>query len=139
MIIATTAELFKDSFELKGIHIEQECLTDNDKIFCDQEQMQQVMLNLFLNAFEAMEEGGQLKVKVFREADRLMIMVKDTGCGIPEEELKKMFTPFYTTKKDGVGLGLIITQEIIKSHGGEIKVKSELGRGTEFIIALPTK
>ena len=68
-----------------------------------------------------------------------MIAVRDTGCGIPEAQLKTLFTPFHTTKKNGVGLGLIVTQEIVKSHGGEIKVESQVGRGTEFTIALPVK
>jgi len=63
--------------------------------------------------------------------------LKDTGCGIPQEQMKTLFTPFQTTKKDGVGLGLIITREIIKLHGGEITVESEIGHGTESIVTLP--
>jgi signal transduction histidine kinase len=67
----------------------------------------------------------------------LIITISDTGCGISVENLKKLFTPFQTTKKGGIGLGLSITREIIKQHGGEIRVTSEIGKGTEFIVALP--
>ena len=142
-IVNRILESLKDNFQLKKIRVENQCLTQNDKILCDEEQIQQVMLNLILNALDAMKEGGQLTVKIYTEAseivrrDRMMIALKDTGCGIPQDQLKTLFTPFQTTKKDGVGLGLIITQEIVKLHGGEIQVESEIGRGTQFTVALP--
>jgi len=142
-IVNRTLKSLKDNFQLKKIYVENQCLTENDKVLCDEEQIQQVLLNLILNALDAMKEGGQLSVKIWQEAsamgngDRMMIALKDTGCGIPQDQLKTLFTPFQTTKKDGVGLGLIITQEIVKLHGGEIQVESEIGRGTQFTVALP--
>ena len=142
-IIEKTLESLRDNFQLKGIDVKNQCLTEQDTVLCDGEQIQQVMLNLFLNAMDAMTSGGTLSVKISREAqgpaecDCVVIIVKDTGCGIPRDRLKELFTPFQTTKKDGVGLGLVITQEIIKAHGGRIEVESELGRGTQFTITLP--
>ncbi len=109
----------------------------DDRILGDEEQIQQVMLNLILNALDAMPEGGSLSVKVSREENRITASVRDTGCGISPEALKLLFTPFHTTKKNGVGLGLIVTQEIVKQHGGEIKVESEEGRGTQFSVIFP--
>jgi len=141
--VEITLVLLKNNFQSKHIHIETNYLTNNDRILGDVEQIQQVLLNLFLNALDAMEEGGRLSVKIWRENGVLagragvMVAIKDTGCGIRPEQLKELFTPFRTTKKDGVGLGLIITQEIVKSHGGEIQVESEPGHGTQFTIALP--
>ena len=140
VIVGTTLELLKDNFQLKKIRVQNECLAEDDRILCDAEQIQQVMLNLILNALDAMKDGGQLSVKIWREdrgRDRIMIAVRDTGCGISKEELKELFTPFHTTKKNGVGLGLIITQEIVKMHGGEIHVESEPDQGTQFTIVLP--
>ncbi len=69
----------------------------------------------------------------------MMLKVGDTGCGIAAEQLKELFTPFQTTKKNGIGLGLIITQEIVKWHGGAIEVESEVGRGTEFTVSLAAR
>ena len=143
VIAGTTLESLKDNFQLKGIRVETECLTDNDNILCDAEQIQQVLLNLFLNAMDAMENGGRLCVRLWREprgqaeSDRVLIAVKDSGRGISREELQELFTPFHTTKKDGVGLGLIISREIVKSHQGEILVASEPGIGTEFTLSFP--
>ncbi len=140
-----TLNLLKDNLQLKRIQLENECLTDDDQILGDEEQIQQVMLNLILNALDAMEEGGHLNVKVWREdhaipgSDLVMVSVKDTGSGIPQEQLKTLFTPFQTTKKNGIGLGLIVTQEIVKMHGGKIEVESELDRGTRFTVILPGK
>ncbi len=136
-IVNRTLGLLKDNIQLRGIHLENQCLTDDDRILGDEEQIQQVMLNLILNALDAMQKGGTLSVKVSREDNRIMAAVRDTGCGISPEALKLLFTPFHTTKKNGVGLGLIVTQEIVKQHGGEIQVQSAPGRGTQFSIILP--
>jgi len=142
-IVQTTLDLLKENFQLKRIRVENQCSTPNDKILGDEEQIQQVILNLILNALDAMPEGGDLSIKICRiaqgaaEQDQLMITVRDTGSGIPKDQLKELFTPFRTTKKDGVGLGLVITQEIVKAHGGTIQVESESGRGTQFTMIFP--
>ena len=111
------------------------------EICADAQQLTQVLVNLYLNAVDAMPEGGRLTVSA-RAVDAtkptLIISVSDSGVGIDELEIGKIFQPFYTAKKKrGLGLGLPICERIIKNHGGEIKVESEPGRGTTFEIHLP--
>jgi len=108
----------------------------------DQEQIHRVILNIALNAIEAMPAGGTLTVRTTRIAsdagDAVGISIRDTGHGIPREALKQIFTPFFTTKERGVGLGLAVCERIIRSHGGKIRVKSIPGQGTIFYIRLET-
>jgi signal transduction histidine kinase len=112
------------------------------------DQLKQVFLNLFLNARDAMPHGGLLEIasRVSRETDTeflagryVLIQVRDTGSGIPEEEMPRIFEPFYSTKSEskGTGLGLWVSMGIIQNHGGQIKVRSRPGRGTTFTVALP--
>lgn len=104
----------------------------------DRSQLKQLFLNLFLNSLQAMKKGGELKVEVFSTDDQTaLIIISDTGEGIPEENLDKIFDPFFTTKKGGTGLGLSICYGIVKSHQGEIEVKSKLDEGTTALIKLP--
>jgi two-component system NtrC family sensor kinase len=97
------------------------------------------MLNIIKNAKEAMPKGGILSVRTAREEDKVLIHIQDTGIGIPEEIRDKIFEAFFTTKQKvkGVGLGLSVCYGIIKDHGGKIKLESEEGKGTTFIISLP--
>jgi two-component system sensor histidine kinase HydH len=103
----------------------------------DRDQMTQVLLNLLVNALEAMPEGGRLQVNVHRETDQAEIRVSDTGPGISSENLSRLFDPFHTTKKKGSGLGLAIAQRIVENHGGTIRVDSRAGLGTTFLVRLP--
>jgi two-component system sensor histidine kinase HydH len=117
-----------------------------DRVRGDHYQMQQAFLNLFLNALEAMPTGGNLSIgTAFTDApglispqtpSMLVVTVRDTGRGIAPENLARLFEPFFTTKTEGNGLGLAITQRIIREHGGEITVDSVLGQGTVFTISL---
>lgn len=111
-------------------------------LVCDPEQIQQVLLNLVLNAMEAMGENGadaerRLDITTLTSERQAVFQVKDSGPGIPEEKREHLFDPFYTTKTSGGGLGLSILQTIVLSHGGTVAVESEPGRGTTFIVALP--
>lgn len=110
-------------------------------VYVDPKQIQQVFLNLILNAFQAMQDGGMLKVGtslVESEGKQwARISIADTGPGIPEQILSKIFTPFFTTKAQGTGLGLAICHKLITQHGGLINVSSENGAGTIFTIDLP--
>ncbi|MEO0270313.1 MAG: ATP-binding protein [candidate division WOR-3 bacterium] len=106
----------------------------NKELFFDLNQMEKVFLNLIRNAIEAQPEGGRIDIEVFEEKGRLMIKVKDYGIGIKRENLDRIFEPYFTTKKSGTGLGLFTVKRIIESHGFEISVNSEEGKGTEFII-----
>jgi len=100
-------------------------------------QLKQVMLNLVLNAMEAMPDGGELSIEVYPADDGAMIAVTDTGVGMDEETLAQIFDPFYSTKQDGTGLGLAVTYGIVEGHGGRITVESQPGVGTCFSIWLP--
>jgi two-component system NtrC family sensor kinase len=111
-------------------------------IEADPSQLRQVLLNLMINAVEAMPEGGILTLRTLSEPDKTVtVEVQDTGLGIPEENLSKLFTPFFTTKPigKGTGLGLAIAYGIVKMHRGQITVRSEVGRGTTFSINLPVQ
>jgi PAS domain S-box-containing protein len=130
----------------KGIHFAEYYHPQLLKIKVDRTQMHQVFLNLFLNAIQAMPNGGELKIEVIpitsnspdgMKQNFIKINVSDTGKGIPTHIIQKIFDPFFTTKPKGIGLGLSITYQIIKKHGGTIKVESELGKGTSFVINLP--
>lgn len=106
----------------------------------DKSQLKQLFLNIFLNALQAMPNGGELKVDVIPKNDqRALIVIADTGEGISEENLDRMFDPFFTTKKGGTGLGLSICYNIVKSHHGEIEIKSKVKHGTTALITLPFK
>jgi signal transduction histidine kinase len=123
-------------------HIQLELHPHLPPVPMDQEQIHQLILNMALNAIEAMPEGGTLTIRTSRiesdAGDAVAISIRDTGTGIPKEAIKQIFTPFYTTKERGVGLGLAVCQRIIRNHGGRIRVKSIPGRGTIFYIRLET-
>lgn len=106
---------------------------------CFPQQLNQVFMNLLVNAAQAIEKQGEITVKTWREDTCLFASISDTGCGIEPEKLNRIFEPFYTTKPvgTGTGLGLSITYDIIKKHGGEIYVQSEVGKGTTFTVRIP--
>ncbi len=97
-------------------------------------QLKQVFLNLILNSVQAMPEGGELKITTRNTGEGIEAVVSDTGTGIPEEEQQKIFQPFYTTKEDGIGLGLSIIYGIIKEHGGDIFIESSREKGASFRV-----
>jgi len=101
-------------------------------------QLEQVLVNLALNAQEAMPQGGELMVRTTLRDDVVQLQVSDTGRGISEEEMSRLFKPFYSERGDkGLGLGLWISHNIIEGHGGRIEVESQVGEGTTFTISLP--
>lgn len=107
-------------------------------IRADRAQLKQLFLNVFLNAIQAMPNGGTMNVEALVKDERkAFVAVTDTGEGIPEENLDRIFDPFFTTKKGGTGLGLSICYHIVKSHQGDIEVKSKTGQGTTILISLP--
>jgi PAS domain S-box-containing protein len=116
------------------------------KVKMDLSQMHQVFLNLFLNAIQAMPSGGELRIEAKRvpvnptgssKPDYVQVAISDTGEGMPASVVSKIFDPFFTTKAKGVGLGLSISYQIIKKHGGTLRVESQAGNGTSFFITLP--
>ncbi len=105
----------------------------------DPEALKSAMLNLIFNAFQAMPHGGELLISLLKMDSLCQISVADTGVGIEADQLNHLFSPFYTTKMGGNGLGLVETQKIIQAHFGEIHVRSQMGKGTTFTITLPLK
>jgi signal transduction histidine kinase len=126
-----------DGFKERGITFELQAPETPAPFFFDPGQLRQVLINLFKNAQEAMPQGGQLTVAVERQQERMRLTVRDTGCGIAPEHLKSLFTPFFSTKEGGTGLGLTICQGLIEQHHGTIALENQAGRGTTCIIHLP--
>lgn len=108
-------------------------------IDADKGQIEEVFLNIILNACQAMEHGGELAISAFKDDGWIKVEIADTGCGMPQENLPKIFDPFFTTKEPGkgTGLGLAVNNIIIKNHGGTIECRSTVGKGTVFTIILP--
>ncbi len=129
----------------KGVEIRRCFATDLPKILIDREQMKQVFMNVILNAIQSMEEGGLIEIstRLFakngteKAGQFVQVEIRDTGIGIPEENLEHIFDPFFTNKKEGSGLGLSISHQIIQEHGGYVDVESRVGEGTSFFINLP--
>jgi len=120
----------------EGINFSLETDIPSLMIRADPEQMERVFINLFNNAIDSMKGRGDLKVSAMKAGDALLIKVSDTGEGIPPQLLDRIFEPFYSTKERGTGLGLAIVYNIVKKHGGDITVESEIGKGTTFTIRL---
>lgn len=108
-------------------------------VMVDADQIRQVFVNIILNAQQAMTEGGRLGIHAINLGEFVAVAVSDTGCGIPQENLKKIFDPLFTTKAKGIGLGLSVCRSIVDRHGGSIEVESEVGKGTTFTVSLPAK
>jgi two-component system, NtrC family, sensor kinase len=131
--------LVRNQTSFRNIGIEKSLERDLPDLLVDPDQIQQVFINIILNAAEAMTKGGTLTVHSARSTDGQSIVVSfaDTGPGIPEEVRERIFDPFYTTKEHGTGLGLSISYGIVEQHGGDIRVESVPGSGSTFIIQLP--
>jgi signal transduction histidine kinase len=129
--------------EFRGISITTECSADNTLIKGDSDQIKQVFLNIINNACEAMDDSEikKMDIKISKNEAYFTVEVSDSGCGIPKDNMGKLFTPFFTTKKmgKGTGLGLAIVYGIIKMHKGDIRAVSEHDKGTVFIIKLPVE
>lgn len=138
-VIRRTMQLLRSQKDFRKITIEESLDSKLPRVLGDKNQLQQVFLNLSLNALEAMPEGGLLRVETNVEHDRVRIVFADTGIGIKEQDLEQIFDPFFTTKPvgKGTGLGLSVSYGTIQQHGGSIDVESEEGRGTIFTILLP--
>ncbi len=136
-ILETTIKLVEHQYSLIGIKILREYSPDELKVKVDTNQIEEVFFNILKNASEAMGHGGSITISTSKEGNKARISFKDTGSGIPEEVMKNIFDPFYTTKKDGTGLGLSVCYGLVKDHGGEMKYESEPGKGTTAIVTLP--
>ena len=142
-VIENTLKLVENQVGFHNIHIVKDLNPALPVLNLDENQIQQVLMNMVINAADAMPEGGTLaiKSKFSSENDSVEITIEDSGCGIPKEVIDRIYDPFFTTKeqKRGTGLGLAVSYGIIKKHQGSILVESEVGKGTIFTIRLPRK
>jgi two-component system, sporulation sensor kinase A len=107
-------------------------------IYCDENQIKQVFVNVLKNAIEAMPRGGEILIQVrSRDEDFVQVRIIDQGCGISQEQIRRLGEPFYTTKEKGTGLGLLVSYQIIEAHKGKIQIESELEKGTTVEVLLP--
>jgi len=140
-VVEETLQLAANQIKLAKVKVTGEVDDSLPRIYGDRQQLTQVFLNMVLNALDAMPGGGTLNITISDTHRRDFVAVEftDTGTGIPEQQLKSIFDPFYTTKPDakGTGLGLSVSLGIIKQHGGDIKVRSRVNQGTTFTILLP--
>ncbi len=120
-----------------GVEVVRYLDPDLPRVMLDRQALRQALLNLIINAKQAMPDGGQLVVRTAADGATVAINLIDTGCGIDDQTLSKMFEAFYSTKPNGSGLGLPTTEKIVAAHGGQIRVQSEVGRGTQITIELP--
>jgi signal transduction histidine kinase len=137
-LIAGTAELVGNHLYKQKIVADIRTEENLPDIHADRQQLEQVLVNLYLNAIDAMPDGGKLTVESKVEAGEVVISISDSGIGIDPEDLPRIFQPFFSArKKRGLGLGLSICDRIIRNHGGKIEVESCPGKGTTFKIYLP--
>lgn len=136
-VIQETLALLQPEIDNRGLNVKCRLAHELPIAPIDPAQIQQVLVNLVKNAMQAMTKGGILTLQTGEGSDGVWVSVADTGGGIPQEQLNRIFEPFYTTKKKGTGLGLMIVQRIVRAHGGRIELESQVGRGTSFRIWLP--
>ncbi|MGA7874078.1 MAG: ATP-binding protein [Desulfoferrobacter sp.] len=136
-ILEHTLQLVKSDAEHQSVVIEWQVVPDDLEAALDLDRFSQLLLNLYLNALHAMEQGGALKVQAHLESDAVVFSVEDTGVGIEADDLPHIFDPYFTTKARGVGLGLANAHKIVEAHGGTITVSSNPGEGATFVVRLP--
>ena len=144
-VVDNIARILETQAKEKGVAIAREFGDDLPKVWIDREQMKQVFMNLILNAIQAMQEGGSISIST-RAVSRnsaepsgefVQVEVRDTGIGIPEENVQHIFDPFFTSKDEGSGLGLAVSHQIVQEHGGFVTVESTVGKGTAFFVHVP--
>ena len=136
-VVEKTLELLRPEIENRGVTVKTKLARHLTATPIDATQIQQVLVNLVKNAAQAMTTGGTLTLQTGETGDDVWVGVTDTGGGIPQEQINRIFEPFYTTKKKGSGLGLMIVQRIIRAHNGRIELDSQVERGTTFRVWLP--
>jgi signal transduction histidine kinase len=138
-LIESVTSLVAPTAERSGITLERRVPSSTTLVQCDPEQLKQVVLNLTINAIQAMAGGGKIELSVTASDGSVRISVRDEGPGIPAQDLEKIFDPFFTTKESGTGLGLSVAHQIVTQHGGAITAEPNPDRGMTFSIVLPAK
>jgi len=139
LLVERVLTLGRKQCEERGVELVWNAASDLPVLVLASDQIQQVFLNLLLNALDAMPEGGQLRVSTHHtdQPAGVSVAFTDDGMGIPPDSLSQVFEPFYSTKPEGLGLGLFVSQDIVKQHGGRIEAQSRVGEGTTFTVWLP--
>ena len=135
-----TKPRWKNMAQAKGInyHIDKEGMREIPEVFCSPAELREVLINIINNALDAMPDGGSLSFSTWSNENTVFISISDTGTGMPEEVKKKIYDPFFTTRRpEGTGLGMSTSYGIIEEHGGKINVESEVGKGTTFTLSIP--
>ena len=140
-VVEECLDLLSNRLVKEGIELKLSLASDMPNIIADSSQLNQILVNLVVNSMQAMPNGGVLAIKTSTDENHAYLSVEDTGIGMEEDVLKRIFVPFFTTKDvhQGTGLGLTVVHGIMTSHGGTIKVESEAGRGSRFEIQLPLR
>ncbi len=136
-IVEETIELLRPEFNNRGQSLKLDLVEDLPLAFFDIGQIKQSLINLMKNSMQAMSTGGELMIKTGEAGDGIWVSLTDTGCGIPQEQIKQIFEPYYTTKEKGSGLGLMIVQRIVRDHDGRLELTSHGSKGATFRIWLP--
>ncbi|MBN9660511.1 MAG: sensor histidine kinase [Acidobacteria bacterium] len=136
-LVRSVIDLASHAIGRKPVRIHTEFCAELPPVTCDPEQMKQVMLNLTINAIQAMPTGGDIVVSTHKDSTRITIEVKDNGAGIRTEHLDSIFDPFFTTKDTGSGLGLSVAHQIVTQHGGVLTAKNNPHNGATFSVSLP--
>jgi signal transduction histidine kinase len=136
-VVNKTLELLQPELDNRSLSVKTKLTRHLPATPIDPTQVQQALVNLIKNAMQAMTKGGTLTVQTGETGEAVWVSVSDTGGGIPQEQINRIFEPFYTTKKKGTGLGLMIVQRIVRAHGGRIELDSHVGRGTTFRLWFP--
>lgn len=136
-LVEDLLDFFGPTAQQAGIDIKSFVASDLPQLSLDQDLFKQALLNLMLNAQQAMPRGGQLTIQAAHEPEAVVLSLIDTGEGMTPEVMAKLFRPFFSTKPGGSGLGLATVRKIVRAHGGAIEVQSEPARGTKFTIRIP--
>ena len=136
-VVADSLARIRKELQSSGVSVESPAETANVFIRADGDRLLQALLNLFMNAVQAMPEGGTLRIDITTEKKTVVLTVSDTGRGIPQKDIARVFEPFHTTRADGSGLGLAVVRQVVEEHDGRIAVESEERRGTDFRLTFP--
>ena len=144
-VVENIARILETQAKEKNVEITREFDLSLPKVWIDKEQMKQVFMNLILNAIQAMNDGGSIVISTRISArsnaelikEYVQVGIRDTGAGIPEENLEHIFDPFFTSKDEGSGLGLAVSHQIVQEHGGFLTVESTVGKGAVFFVHVP--
>ena len=137
LLLESVAKLASETAKMAQVEVRVQAAAALPSVSVDPEQIRQVLLNLVINAIQAMSKAGQITLRAAQETDYVRIEVEDEGVGIPSEDLERVFDPFFTTRSSGTGLGLSIAYQIVNQHGGHIAARRNPERGMTFSVTLP--